>query len=210
VGDGVHGHVRQDLIHALSKSSLLRFLGAHHPDMLELRRLLETAEILHVPAGRPIIHEGQEPDRMYFLISGTVHIIKGDKHIASLARMGDVFGEFGAMSGEMRSATVIAESAVICLATDRGFARRLAKEENAALMLLFHRAMGRILMDRLTQVSNTLIDTEKRLCERDKAFRALHERNKALEEEIAALRGESGTEGLDWPKRNARRPRDHR
>ena len=207
--DALYANVRTELIHALGHSSLLRFLGAHHPDMKDLRRLLETSEILHVPDGRSIIHEGQESDRMYFLVSGEVIIERGGKQIASMARMGDVFGEFGAMTGELRSATVIAKGPVTCLATDRGFARRLAKSENAALILLMQRAMSRILMERLTQTSRNLADTEARLREREEQLAAQFARNQELESKLQALSDKGAQAGLDWPKRRLDHRRDH-
>ncbi|MFP4502459.1 MAG: cyclic nucleotide-binding domain-containing protein [Candidatus Hydrogenedentota bacterium] len=106
MSDVGHGHVRQEIIQVLGRSSRLRYLGQHHPDMQGLRRMLEKAEVLHFESGRTIMHKGQEPDRMFFLMGGMVDILKGGKRIAMLVRLGDVFGEFDVMTGELRCATM--------------------------------------------------------------------------------------------------------
>jgi CRP-like cAMP-binding protein len=66
--------------------------------------------------GHRIIHEGDTGTEMYFLIQGTVRIIKktisGDEYTAVLLKdeYGIFFGEVGLISADNRSASVVAEN----------------------------------------------------------------------------------------------------
>lgn len=61
--------------------------------------------------GTCIIQEGDPPQGVYVLLHGEVNIFKNGEKIKSL-RTGQLFGEFGLISGFPRQATVLAETHV--------------------------------------------------------------------------------------------------
>jgi NTE family protein/lysophospholipid hydrolase len=85
-----------------------------------LREAEEAIEWLSVPAGTVLIHEGDEPDFLYFVISGRLRITTGSgaeqRVIADLGR-GELVGEIGVLTGERRtaSATAMRDSEVVRL-----------------------------------------------------------------------------------------------
>ena len=62
--------------------------------------------ILSVPAGRELFHEGDAADVMYVLMEGMADILVGDIQV-ELATPGTLFGEMALVDNSMRSATVI-------------------------------------------------------------------------------------------------------
>lgn len=105
-----HRAIRESLNEALSQSSILQFLGKHDPKGHDLRAMLERG----FDAGQPIVKEGEEGDAMYVLVDGAVTVSLEGAEVCIMDEPGDVFGEFGAVTGELRSASVTAREAVTC------------------------------------------------------------------------------------------------
>ena len=59
-------------------------------------------------AGETIIIEGSEEDLLYFLVSGSVAVMKGDKEVARTSVPGAIFGEMAALLDTPASASVVA------------------------------------------------------------------------------------------------------
>ncbi len=81
----------------------------------ERRALLSSAEVSQAPAGATIVRHGDTADEVYFLLAGkavagvaTPDAAGGYRSLSSLAP-GDFFGEIAALSGEPRTANVVAE-----------------------------------------------------------------------------------------------------
>ena len=72
----------------------------------DIRVFLELAKLKEYDAGEVVIEEGEADTWIYFLISGTIEIVKDNKVIGHLRRTGDIFGEMGVINGSPRSATV--------------------------------------------------------------------------------------------------------
>jgi CRP-like cAMP-binding protein len=69
-------------------------------------------------AGETIIHEGDEGDTAFFIVSGSVEVIvgTGGRRVGTL-HTGEVFGEMSLIEPGPRSATIVAQSDVECLET---------------------------------------------------------------------------------------------
>ncbi|MBF0529834.1 MAG: protein kinase [Deltaproteobacteria bacterium] len=90
-----------DLVHNIS------FFQAFTKD--QVRELVAASNIIRIPKGKIIISEGDADDTFYILLSGKVKVQKGDRFIAFL-ESGECFGEMAHLSGQARTATVIAET----------------------------------------------------------------------------------------------------
>jgi CRP-like cAMP-binding protein len=72
-----------------------------------------------VPAGRPIVTEGDGTDRFYVLLSGLAGISQADRGARAVLRPGETFGEVAALLGHGRTATVTAITACVVASCDR-------------------------------------------------------------------------------------------
>jgi signal transduction histidine kinase len=78
-------------------------------------KLIQQAEIVNFPAGHIIFREGDQPDFLYLVLSGTVNIVKGSKEKPQLITQivqNQYFGEYGVWDGENRSADAVASDNV--------------------------------------------------------------------------------------------------
>jgi hypothetical protein len=101
---------------------------------------------LQVPAGQPIIRQGEPADRFYVILDGSVEVTRSEKPDQSAQRLrslgpDDAFGELGLLTGAPRSATVTAETPVRLLALDAPVFLELvtAGPELAPRLLALHR-----------------------------------------------------------------------
>ncbi|WOF42343.1 NAD(P)-binding domain-containing protein [Sphingopyxis indica] len=96
----------------------------------DLAPVVDEAEVIHVPAGKAVVEEGDDGDDVYVIRSGSMVVEKdiGGKPIfLRYLPAGSYFGEMAVLSGEKRNATVKAAvgSEVIRL-TGAGFKAMLA------------------------------------------------------------------------------------
>jgi small-conductance mechanosensitive channel/CRP-like cAMP-binding protein len=107
-----------DIATALSRVPLLAPLTAQ-----ELAHLAAQVSRLPYAHGEAIVREGEPGDSFYLIERGTVAVTigAGDGGTRMLTRMaaGDYFGEMSLLTGEPRSATVVAESDVAVLEVER-------------------------------------------------------------------------------------------
>jgi CBS domain-containing protein len=105
------------------------FLAEHPPfDRLEpdtLTRLARAVEVEFFPAGTVILQQGGEPSRFLYVIrKGAVEILEAGR-LLDVAGEGEVFGEFGILTGAPPVATARAEEDTICYLLAREAARTL-------------------------------------------------------------------------------------
>ena len=100
---------------------------------------------------------------IYYLISGKVKVIKDDEEIRVLQRTGDIFGEMGVIDGSARSASVIAATKTVCLATDTSYIDRLSGDSKIAFGCILYKLFSEILANRLRLTTDELIKTREKL-----------------------------------------------
>lgn len=132
-------------------------------DTQELNTLLEMSKIRKYAPGELIVEQGRSDTWLYFLINGRVKVVKDGKEVAVLNRKGEIFGEMGAMDSSRRSASVIADKATACLATDIFYIEKLTGNEKLAFGYVFYRLMSEILADRLRQTTDALMKVKGRI-----------------------------------------------
>jgi small-conductance mechanosensitive channel len=79
----------------------------------QLDALLPRGHAVHFGRGETLIHQGAKGDSMFILVNGEANVVAErngmQTHIASL-KSGDCFGEMSLLTGEQRSATVVANT----------------------------------------------------------------------------------------------------
>jgi small-conductance mechanosensitive channel/CRP-like cAMP-binding protein len=96
----------------------------------ELRRAADAFRHLHYAAGERVIHEGEQGDSFFIIDRGEAQVQKAiagaERSLARLAE-GHFFGEMALLTGEKRSATVVASSDLDLFTLDKsGFHAILA------------------------------------------------------------------------------------
>jgi small-conductance mechanosensitive channel/CRP-like cAMP-binding protein len=104
-------------VDALSRVDVFRALDAEKIDRLARRMRM----IIHGP-GEVVLRQGDPGDSLYVLRSGSVAVRLGargaDREVATLSE-GQFFGEMSLMTGESRSATVVAKTDCECYIVDK-------------------------------------------------------------------------------------------
>ena len=135
------------------------FLEPFNQDQVD--ELLNSASLLDCDPGDFIISQGERESRIFILMSGEVSVLKNDKLIAKLDRQGAIFGEIAAIDDEIRSASVVASSKVICLAIDQKFLRDIKPDgEDPAFYAALYKAIAQITAARLKAASEELARLE--------------------------------------------------
>jgi CRP-like cAMP-binding protein len=85
-------------------------------------------------SGEAIVRQGEHGESMYVLCSGTVAVvIEPDKREVATIRSGGYFGEMSLLTGEPRSATVVARGEVVVLELSAEVFRRLGVDSPQAI-----------------------------------------------------------------------------
>jgi CRP/FNR family cyclic AMP-dependent transcriptional regulator len=75
----------------------------------QLDRIAMWADEVDLPAGKPLMSEGNWAHEFFVIESGTASVDHGDTHVADLGP-GDFFGEMALLEHQRRSATVTTTS----------------------------------------------------------------------------------------------------
>ncbi len=135
------------LLHDISRVPLFRSLPPE-----EMVRMVQDAEVRSYAAGTVLFREGDEGDRLYSVLTGTVEIVRGESdgaeiHVADLGP-GDVFGEIALISPGGRSATALVRSDARLVEIHREDFSRLMKGSPA-----LQAAVGVLATDRLDELA---------------------------------------------------------
>ena len=135
---------------------------------IDLKRLEERSILKIFDADSTIIEQGDQSTTVYFLISGTVHVVdysRSDRAVtyASL-KDGDMFGEMAAIDGLPRSAWVFAiTSCKVITLPGNTFLNLLRNNSEICLTILKQLSSKlRLADERFTDVS--ILGTEQRAC----------------------------------------------
>jgi len=149
------GHIPE----GLEGIPFLQSFGEGHID-----DLLSSAALLDCDPDDHIIQEGESESRIYILMSGEVRVEKKGELIATLDRQGAIFGELAAIDDDERSASVVANTKVICLAIDQKFLRDIKPpQEDPAFYAALYKAIAKITADRLKAASIEIANLEHEL-----------------------------------------------
>lgn len=100
-----------DAAFADAKPMVARAVRAYEPQDAALGDAEAALEWLSVSAGTALIAEGESPDYLYFVVSGRFRVTAGSglsqRFIADVGR-GELIGEMGVLTGEPRTANVVA------------------------------------------------------------------------------------------------------
>lgn len=129
-----------------------------------LGQMIRLSKIRQYEDGELIIKEGDVDPWFYFLLSGKVRVEKESIVIATLSKMGEIFGEMRLVDSLSRSASVYAVGKTVCLAVNPSAPERLSSaNETANLLLLLYKVFVEFLSVRLRITSEELIKTKKQL-----------------------------------------------
>ncbi len=101
-----HEELKREFIGSLKKIPVLAPLPSEDVDVLASRVSFEV-----FGNGEAIVHQGEEGDSMYVIHRGCCDVLledDGRRHVATL-KDGDFFGEMSLLTGERRTATVVAK-----------------------------------------------------------------------------------------------------
>ena len=102
-------------------------------------KALETVAVFAsettVSEGKRLVHEGDYSYDLIVIDSGTADVIKDGNVVASLGP-GDVFGEMGMLTGEKRTADVVATSRMHLITLSKWDLRRISDEIGEQLQKL--------------------------------------------------------------------------
>jgi CRP/FNR family cyclic AMP-dependent transcriptional regulator len=77
-----------------------------------LANVARCAMMRRVPRGQAVVHAGDQPDYVYFVLTGSLKVLVSDEDgrevILSILGQGELFGEMGIFDEQPRSASVVA------------------------------------------------------------------------------------------------------
>lgn len=129
----------------------------------DLKAFISLSRLTTYEPGSTIIREGDYDCWVYFLISGTIEIVKDNKVIATLQRNGDLFGEMGVIEGSSRSASIIAKTESIVLGVDASVIDRKLKTNEVYFCYTVYRLFAEVLAARLRNTTTENMQLRKEL-----------------------------------------------
>ncbi len=118
-----------------------------------LAKIATIAKEVEYLKGDRIINEGDEGDSLFIIVEGSVSILKGKEIIAKLTSR-DFFGEMAILDSEPRSASVIADSDIVCL--------KISREDFTEILIDEHEIMLAIIRSLVHRLRQSNIKTEKK------------------------------------------------
>ena len=74
--------------------------------MASILEQIKGGEVRHFNAGEVVIEQGKRTNLLFFLVEGTVEVVKDGTQVAKASQPGAVFGELSALLGGNHTATV--------------------------------------------------------------------------------------------------------
>jgi NTE family protein len=139
------------MIDVLARNPL--FAGLEPSELTDLEAAMRRKEF---GSGHVICREGESAESLFVIVDGFARVLVEDRPVARLRR-GDVVGEMSLVSGEPRSATVVAAVPTTVLELSRYGVAALIAEQPRILENL-----TRILSDRLAATTARVVDSRAR------------------------------------------------
>ena len=133
----------------------------------DLKSFLEVGKLKEYEAGETIIKKGETDHWIYFLVSGEVKIVKGEKTFAILKNSGDLFGEMGVIDGSPRSASVWALNKTMVLGVDCSHLDTERKQSAGLFHYTIFRLFAESLAERLRITNNEVVKLQRELKEKE-------------------------------------------
>ncbi len=111
----------------------------------QVNEVLNTGNIIKFPKGNVMVTEGEIDDSFFIILSGIAVVWKEDKIIAKIGR-GECFGEMSYLSGQVRAATVSADTDCILLKVSA----TLLDKSPESMQLLFLKNFAQAVIRRLS------------------------------------------------------------
>ena len=128
--------------------------------------MLNSSSLLQCEPGDCIIKEGSIDSRIYVLLSGELEVRVGTKKVASITRIGEVFGELALVNHDKRLASVLASTKAVCLAVDQKFLQDIhPREQDPDFHAALYEFVARLVVRKLEATSRRLAQVEKELRE---------------------------------------------
>ena len=172
-------HVRDEYSVIQELLKLDMFIGI---DYDAVSKIADLAKYVEYSAGESIIHQGEYDCWIFFLMHGSVKIIKDGKTISHLRRKGDTFGEIGVIDGLPRSAAVIAgEDWTRCIRIDPAFLDRLCDGGRNRVTTHLYRAIAESIANKLRTENNEVVRLQKEV---ETLKSELHTLRKMMKEQV--------------------------
>jgi serine/threonine-protein kinase len=127
----------------------LRFFRGFREE--ELAQVLKIGAWFHHKKGSTIVKEDERDNNFFVVILGQVQVERQGRALALIER-GSCFGEMAALSGQRRTASIVAAQDSIVIKIDAGIIDNLAKE----LQIKFYKQFVQSLISRLDSTSELL------------------------------------------------------
>jgi SulP family sulfate permease len=128
-------------------------------DLQDIKRLTKYLERKEVKQGEYLMHQGDQPDEMYFveagLVSAQLELPEGQIMRLSSMRGGTTVGEMGMYLGNTRTASVIADRTSIVYRLSRDALKEMEKKDPEVAALL-HQWIASLLAERLADNNRTI------------------------------------------------------
>ena len=111
----------------------------------QVKELLTACTITKFPKGKVIVAEGDIDDTFYIILSGNATIRKNGVDVATIST-GECFGEMAYISGQARTATVLAGTDCILTKINAS----LMDKSSTEIQLLFYKNFSRTLVNRFS------------------------------------------------------------
>lgn len=123
---------------AMTRAPLLASLPKQH-----LRLLAEVTQVHRYQPATAIVKEGSPGTAFFVILEGTAKVQVGARPVARLSA-GDFFGEISLLDGGRRTASVVAETPMLCLRLGGSNFLQLLTDEPALAMKVLRGVAGRL------------------------------------------------------------------
>jgi len=139
--------------------SIERQLKHAIPELKDVNRLTKYLEKQEIEMGEYLMHQGDQPDEMYFIEAGlvTAQLEFPDGKIMRLRSMrgGTTVGEMGMYLGNKRTASVVADRSSVVYRLSKNSLREMEKKDPEVAALL-HQWIASLLAERLAENNRTI------------------------------------------------------